>query len=138
VSTEQVQRQAVRRSSAPMPVGDVLARYLRSSGLKDKLRSPEIYDGWPEVAGAEAVKHTRVAGFTNGVLHVEVDSAPWLQRLAAFQKPDLLRRLRLQLSGVRVRDIQFRIGNTEQAPYAAIERKLCPKKHQRPPTTRAT
>jgi len=100
-----------RRGGNPRAVGEVLAKFLRTSGLKEKLRSPEIYDCWPEVAGVEACTHSRVVGFTNCVLHVEVDSAPWLQMLATFRKPELLRSLKERMTGARIRDIKFRIGN---------------------------
>ena len=108
-----------KRGGGPQVVGDVLARFLRTSGLKEKLRSPEIYDCWPEVAGVEACQHSRVVGFANCVLHVEVDSAPWLQMLATFRKATLLRGLQERMAGVRVRDIRFRIGNGAAAPDTA-------------------
>ena len=98
------------RGGNPKALGDVLGKFLRSSGLKEKLRSPKIYDCWPEVAGAEACSHSRVVGFTNCVLHIEVDSAPWLQMLATFRKKELLQNLRERLIGVRVVDIKFKIG----------------------------
>jgi len=121
-----------RRGGEPKPVGDVLARYMRTSGLGEKLRSREIYDSWPEVAGAEVDKHTRVVGFSGCVLHVEVDSPPWLHMLSTFKKPELLTGLRQALNGVRVRDIKFRIGvvaPTEGNPWP---------RQANPPTTRAT
>ncbi len=117
-----------RGDFGPQPVGDVLARYMRTSGLKEKLRSPEIYDCWPEVAGAEARKHSRVVGFSNCVLHVEVDSAPWLQRLEAFEKPELLRSLRALMRGVRVTDIKFRIGNCGPQSWPQINADSADKK----------
>jgi len=79
--------------------------------LKQKLRSPEVYDCWPEVAGPEAAEHSRVVGFHGGVLHVEVDSAPWLQMLATFQKRELLRGVKTAIPGVCVKDIRFRVGS---------------------------
>ena len=100
-----------RRSGQPQPVGDILARYLRTSGLKEKLRNPEVYDCWPEVAGAEAYRHSRVVGFHNCVLHVEVDSAPWLHLLSTFKKAELLGGVRQTMPGVLVKDIKFKIGS---------------------------
>jgi len=98
------------RRGGPQPVGDILARYMRTSGLKQKLRSSEVYDCWPEVAGPEACEHSRVVGFNNCVLYVEVDSAPWLQMLATFKKAELLTGIKQLMSGVRVKDIKFKIG----------------------------
>jgi predicted nucleic acid-binding Zn ribbon protein len=100
-----------RRGGEPEVLGNVLARQMRVSGMREKLRHPEIYDCWPEVAGAEACKHTRVVGYNNAVLYVEVDSAPWLHMLSTFKKPELLRGLEQTAGGVRVKDIRFRIGS---------------------------
>ena len=131
-----------QRGGEAKPVGDILARFMRTSGLKDKLRSPEIYDCWPEVAGPEASRHSRVVGFNNCVLHVEVDSAPWLQMLASFRKPELLQGIKQLMSGVRVTDIRFRIGSGPAdadwpAPAGKIGRNPC-QKQPLPPTTRET
>jgi predicted nucleic acid-binding Zn ribbon protein len=102
--------------------------------MKEKLRNPEVYECWPEVAGPEACRHSRVVGFNNCVLYVEVDSAPWLQMLATFQKPELLRGLREMMRGVRVRDIRFKIGSAAGPPAGASERKPWPRQPN-PPTT---
>jgi len=104
--------------------------------MKEKLRSPAVYDCWPEVAGAEAAEHSRVVGFNNCVVHVEVDSAPWLQMLATFRKTELLGAMRQLLSGVRVTDIRFKIGGGPSGPGAS-EKTTWPKETT-PPTTRAT
>ncbi len=124
------------RGGEPQAVGDVLARYLRTTGLREKLRSPAIYDCWPEVAGPEACRHSRVVGFSNCVLYVEVDSAPWLQMLSAFRKRELLAGLQTLLSGATVKDIRFRIGGSAESWAESSERNPCPKK--RPPTTPPT
>jgi len=126
-----------RRGGPPEAVGDILAQYIRSSGLKDKLRSPKIYDCWPQVAGDEASAHTRVVGFTNAVLHVEVDSAPWLQMLATFRKPELLQGLRGLMNGVPVKDIRFRVGSAPDSGEIISERNPWQKRPS-PPTTRGT
>ena len=123
----------VRRRGRPEALGEILARYMRASGLKEKLRCPEVYDCWPEAAGPEASRHSRVVGFDNCILYVEVDSAPWLQMLAAFRKPELLRGVREAMSGVRVTDIKFSIGSRA----GALERKPC-RKNANPPTIRGT
>ena len=126
-----------RRRGSPQAVGDILAGYMRTSGLKEKLRSPEVYDCWPEVAGPEASQHSRVIGFTNCVLHVEVDSAPWLQMLATFKKAELLESIRQVMSGVRVTDIKFKIGGAAGEPAGGAERSTW-QKQRTPPTTQAT
>jgi len=131
-----VDRQAAPRGGDAQPVGDILSRLLRASGLKEKLRHPEIYDCWAEVAGAEASRHSRVVGFSHCVLHVEVDSAPWLQMLSTFGKKELLNGVRIAMPGVRVRDIRFRIGRSADSITELSERN--PWQQKTPPTTPAT
>lgn len=123
------------RRGGPQPVGDILARYMRVSGLKQKLRSSEVYDCWPEVAGPEACEHSRVVGFNNCVLYVEVDSAPWLQMLATFKKAELLTGIKQLMSGVRVKDIKFKIGGDGASVPHALEGNSWQKN---PPTTQQT
>lgn len=126
-----------RRGRGPKAVGDILAGYMRTSGLKEKLRSPEIYDCWPDVAGPDAREHSRVVGFSHCVLYVEVDSAPWLQMLSTFRKAELLKDIRQLMSGVRVTDIRFKIGGAAGKTARAPERSTW-RKQTSPPTTRAT
>lgn len=99
----------------PQQLGGILANFLKKSGLREKLRSSEIYDCWPEIVGAEASKHSRVVGITNCVLHIEVDSAPWLQVLSSFRKKELLEGIRQRVTAVRVNDIKFKIGARSSA-----------------------
>jgi predicted nucleic acid-binding Zn ribbon protein len=125
-----------RRTGRPQKAGEALARYLRSTGLKQKLRSPAVYECWPAVAGREATRHTRVVGFNNCVLYVEVDSAPWLHMLSTFKKPELLDGLDQMLVGARVKDIRFKIGNGP-APTSLTEGKSC-RRRKSPPTAQKT
>lgn len=123
---------------APQSVGDVLAKFMRTSGLRQKLRSPEIYDCWPEVVGSEACLHSRVVGLNNCVLHVEVDSAPWLQVLSTFRKKELLQSMNQRMTGTLLKDIRFRIGNAGDFGPAIEEGKLCQKRPQSRPTIHET
>jgi len=106
-----------------------------TSGLKQKLRSPEVYDCWPDVAGPEACEHSRVVGFNDCVLYVEVDSAPWLQMLATFKKAELLTGIKQLMSGVLVKDIKFKIGGDGAPGQSASEGNSWQKN---PPTTQRT
>lgn len=100
------------RGREPEAVGNVLDRFLRVSGMKAQLRSPAVYAGWPEVAGPEAARHSRVVGYKDGTLHVEVDSAPWLQMLSTFRRQELIATANQVMNGVRVKDIRFTIGSS--------------------------
>jgi len=130
-----VTSRSARGRSGPKPVGDILARFMQASGLKQTLRSPEVYDCWPEVAGSEASQHSRVVGFSNCVLHVEVDSAPWLQELS-FRRKELRESIGQVMSGVRVTDIRFRVGGPGDGRGPAEGNTW--QKAPAPPTTPAT
>ena len=130
------------KNATPQPLGDVLGRFMRTSGLKDKLRSPAVYNCWPEVAGPDASQHSRVVGFDNATLYVEVDSAPWLHMLSQFRRRELLQGMREMMRGARVTDIRFKIGcgcgdghNPPPPAETPAERKPC---QANPPTTQAT
>jgi predicted nucleic acid-binding Zn ribbon protein len=126
------------RHGSPQAVGNILARFMKTSGLKQKLRSPQIYDCWPNVAGAEAAEHSRVVGFRDCILYVEVDSAPWLQMLSTFKKKELLIGVREWMTGVRVTEIRFKVGQRADGSADSAERNLCQSKARPTPTTRAT
>jgi predicted nucleic acid-binding Zn ribbon protein len=127
-----------RRQASPQPVGDILSRFMKTSGLKAKLRSPRIYDCWPEIAGEEAARHSRVVGLKHCVLYVEVDSAPWLQMLSTFKKNDLLTGARERMQGVRVTDIRFKVGQRADNSAVSAERKMCQTLAKDPLTTPGT
>jgi predicted nucleic acid-binding Zn ribbon protein len=97
-----------RRGDA-QPVGEILAADFRTSGLQEKLRSPEVYECWPEVAG-DAAAYSRVVGFNKNVLYIEVDSAPQLHLLSTFRRRELLAGMQLAVRGMPVKDIRFRVG----------------------------
>ncbi|MFP4057298.1 MAG: DUF721 domain-containing protein [Candidatus Brocadiia bacterium] len=96
------------RSSHPEKIGDILRDYLHASGLSERLKHLEVYSAWEEVVGPALAPHTRVAGFKDHKLFVEVDSAAHLHELSTFYKGYLLDDLRERLGGKLVRDIVFR------------------------------
>jgi len=92
----------------PERIGGVLKNYLRASGLEHKLKNAEIYGVWDEVIGAELRTHTRVSGFKQYKVYVDVDSAAHRQELATYHKQQLLEDLRARLPNIRIEDIVFR------------------------------
>ena len=65
---------------------------------------------WVLAAGEDISGHTRVRSLADGVLWIDVDSAPLCHRLAAFEKEGLVASLTAALSVAHVTDIRFRLG----------------------------
>jgi predicted nucleic acid-binding Zn ribbon protein len=95
----------------PRPVGQVLSDLLKASGLTDSLADSALRTAWLQTTGGEVSKHTRVVGVRNGILTVEVDSAPWLHELSAFYKGSILSDIRRLLPKQQINDIKFRAGS---------------------------
>jgi len=63
--------------------------------------------------GKKELRHVRFDYFKKGILNISVDSSSWLYNLN-LQKEGLLARLRQQSGAIK--DIRFRIGNTQDTP----------------------
>ncbi len=96
------------------PLGEILANYMRASGLRRRSSSKGASAVWPLVAGESAARHSRVAGAKKGVLFVTVDSAACLHELANFRKAEILAALRNHEGCAHLHDIKFRLGALEQ------------------------
>ena len=65
-----------------------------------------------EVLAAPQRSHCQVMGFRNGLLTVEVDSAPLFAELSGFRKEELRLRMNEALQRAKVARLQFRLGGT--------------------------
>ncbi|MHC4712677.1 MAG: DciA family protein [Planctomycetota bacterium] len=95
------------------PLGEILANYMRASGLGRRSSSKGAGAAWPLVAGETTARHSRVAGSKKGVLFVTVDSAACLQELANFRKAEILASLRNHEGCAHIHDIKFKLGALE-------------------------
>jgi len=98
--------------TGPQPIGKILRDFFQTSGLASRLRYLELYTVWEEVVGPELRTHTRVAGFANHKVHVEVDSAAHLHELRSFYSESLLKELRARLPALRIAGLVFKPGTT--------------------------
>jgi len=90
------------------PLAEVLARWVRRSGLIAVSDRERIEEAWRACLGPDA-EHTRLLSFRQGVATFVVDSSPLLAELATFRKPQLLEALRGAVPGCFVRDLRFRL-----------------------------
>lgn len=81
------------RGDRAASLGEALERYLRRSGLSERLERSRIVDEWPTLVGREIAQVTKAEGVSaDGILWVRVASAPWMQELQ-LMSPAILARL---------------------------------------------
>ena len=103
----------MRKTEGTQELGAVLDGLLkgRRGGLARRHRHVEdARRAWVSAAGQEVAAHTRVRSLIDGVLWIDVDSAPLCHRLAAFEKEGLIAALKDALQRAHVTDIRFRLG----------------------------
>lgn len=91
------------------PLGDILSRFLDSSGLARRHKATEMQVAWRAAMG-ELAEHTRLDAVRKNVAHVVVDNASLMAELNNFRKLELLDHLQREVHSVFIRDIKFRLG----------------------------
>ncbi len=85
---------------------EILPKIFKDLEKKEVLK--KIEGSWRSAVGGKASKHSKVAGFKNGALIVNVDNSMWIYELT-LKKEKVLERLRGD--GLKeIKDIRFRIG----------------------------
>lgn len=111
-----------RKKTPPVPMADVLSRYLEGKGLAGRVEQAGIIPEWEELVG------TRIAAVTepktiaaNGTLFVTVTTNAWMNELSLLE-PELLRLLNARTGRIPVRKIRWllrRPGLAEDAKRPA-------------------
>ena len=79
------------RKKRPEALGNVVAKWLRSSGLSDRVDQAAVIPEWPSLVGAQIAAVTRPKSITaNGTLFVEVTTNAWMNELSLLE-PELLK-----------------------------------------------
>jgi hypothetical protein len=68
----------------------------------------DLYRLWHEAVGPEVARHTRILGFSRGVLVVGVPSTVWGQELQLL-KPAIMERIRHLIPGGLIKDLRTRV-----------------------------
>lgn len=97
-------------ASIPPPLAEAVPHALKKLGLDERWRQNQIAAAWVEVVGETIARHAQPVAFRKQSLIVTVDNSVWLNELARFLKPELLKKLRERFGAVAPRDILFRIG----------------------------
>jgi predicted nucleic acid-binding Zn ribbon protein len=100
-----------RRRGAPARAGEVLAGWLRSAGLAERVARASVVDVWPDLVGPQIAKVAAAESVTaDGTLFVRVRSASWRQELT-LMTPDILARINAGRRTGRIERIRWVLGH---------------------------
>ena len=88
---------------------EALGRFLRHSGLDQKLRDAAVFGAWREAAGPELAPRARAVRFRDGELTVEVRASALLAELTGFTGEELRRAANARLGAERIARISFQL-----------------------------
>ena len=118
------------QSGTTTSVATVLRGLLGRLGLTASLSRHAIVESWPRIVGSQVARHAKAEKVTGATLHIAVDSAVWMNELAAM-KNLLLEKLNKHIDpeAMPVAEIRF-----SQRSWAK-ERKPRPSRPKPPPPT---
>lgn len=99
----------------PMRVAEALAKYLKRSGLGERLDATAAVDEWAHRVGPRIAAVATPLHVSNGVLFVAVDSSAWLMELRLMEA-DIRRRLNEGRTTGRIDRIRFVMAGGEERP----------------------
>jgi len=79
------------KKQRPEALGNVVAKWLRSSGLSERVDQAAVIPEWPRLVGRQIAAVTTPKSITaNGTLFVEVTTNAWMNELSLLE-PELLK-----------------------------------------------
>ena len=79
-----------KRDGAPERLGEAMGRFMRTSGLADRVKQTEVITGWPDLVGPEIAAATRAISVSeDGTLFAVARTHTWLHELTLME-PELL------------------------------------------------
>jgi len=98
---------AVKRTLTPL--GEVLASFLKRSGLNKRLQQTDVIERWAELVGPQIAAVSQPESVSaDGVLRVRVATAPWATELS-LMTPRILARVNADREG-RIKEIRWISG----------------------------
>jgi predicted nucleic acid-binding Zn ribbon protein len=94
------------KAGQPQLVGDLLARFLRRSGLSGRVAAASALSDWAEIVGPQIASVTRAHRLSGDTLFVAVRTSAWMMELN-LMKADLLGRLNAGRQEGRIERIVF-------------------------------
>lgn len=92
-----------------MQFKEALKRYLRGSGLGEKLRHGDVHQAWSQALGAKDASKARSVAYRGGELIVEVESAAYKQELKTFTAERYRRRANQFLGSDRIHRVTIKM-----------------------------
>ena len=102
-------------------LSSVLKRFLKSTGIGWMLKHKEIVKVWNEVTGEEISSQTKVMGYRNGILQIDVFSPVLKSELEQFYKDSLVKSIKSVFPESGIRSIRFRLSSDENEHKDSIE-----------------
>ena len=99
----------VKKNTGPTSLGDEVAKYLRSSGLDEKIEEAGVVPAWPALVGDRIAAVTTPMHAADGTLVVAVRSSAWLMELRLMER-EILRRINEGKRSGRIERIRFVMG----------------------------
>ena len=98
------------RRGGVAPVKDVLAGWLKHTGLASKFRDAQVFDAWRAALGPTLATRAAPVRFDDGELTIEVRSAAHLHELENFTGEQHRRTANKKLGAERIRRVIFRLA----------------------------
>jgi predicted nucleic acid-binding Zn ribbon protein len=95
-----------RASSRPRTLGDAIQELFRQLGVTKRLQQYDVLNQWGDIVGERIASVTTARKIENGILFVDVKTAPWRAELA-LRKRDILERIRIRTGRTILKDIRF-------------------------------
>jgi predicted nucleic acid-binding Zn ribbon protein len=93
-------------SSGPQPLGDAIQSVFRDLGMTRRMQLYEVLTSWDSIVGERIAKVATARKVENGILFVDVKTAPWRAELA-MRKQDIMDKIRRKFGKNILRDIRF-------------------------------
>lgn len=98
-----------RKKPGPTQLGDEVAKYLKASGLDEKIEEASIIPLWAERVGEKIASVTTPLHTGEGTLVVAVRSSAWLMELKLMER-EIVRRINEGKRTGRIDRIRFVMG----------------------------
>jgi predicted nucleic acid-binding Zn ribbon protein len=111
------------RKGKPTRLGEVLAGYLKTAGLSERVGQAAVVDAWPALVG-ERIAHAAAPESVapDGTLFVRVASSAWRQELS-LMTPEVLALINTNRTTGRIKRIRWLVGTETAADAASLGRR---------------
>lgn len=92
------------------PIGDAMAKVMKSLGLSERLREEEVLAAWRETVGEFFATHSSPHRLKDGVLYVNVLQPTVHFEMERVWKRDIIAKLKARFGARVVKDLRFRLG----------------------------